>query len=196
MTNSLERKPNSALSQWRSQKGEQKRPPPPPKKKNLSPPTPPLPTLPIDIPVPDVSQQIEIPAESTAPLEQVETPEQVIPVRLTANLTATESDPSAVNETETIARPIQETETFTADPTSSPCLITPDVLPYRNRTVAVQVTTNEAGQATDASVRQSSGSPVYDELAVCLVRQWQFEPATDQGVPVVSDALVVAVRIE
>lgn len=162
----------------------------------VSPTDPSIATLPIDVAVPDVSQRVEIPPESAAPSGQIETPQQIVPVRLTASLTTTEPDPAATTETETIAQPLQETETFTNDPTRSPCLITPDVIPYLSKTVAVQVTTNEAGQATDASVRQSSGSPVYDNLAVCMVRQWQFEPATDQGVPVVSDALVVAVRIE
>jgi TonB family protein len=115
---------------------------------------------------------------------------------LTAQLTIAEPAPDAIELPDTIARPRQDSETFAADPRRSPCLITPEVLPYLGETVAVQVTTNEAGQATDASVRQSSRSPVYDDLAVCMVKQWQFEPAIDQGTPVPSSALVVAVRIQ
>lgn len=151
-------------------------------------------TVPIGVPVPDVSETLPIPPSPVADsLGQVETPQQAIPVRLTASLTATPA-PDATELPDAIARPSEESETL--DPRSSSCQITPDVLPYLGQTVAVQVTTNEAGQATDTRIRQSSNSPVYDDLALCMVRQWQFEPAMREGSPVVSDALVVAVRVE
>ena len=160
-------------------------------------PTPPqVVALPIDVPVPDVSETLPVPSPSVAQLEQVETPQQAVPVMLTASVTPAEPAPDANALPDAIARPLQDSETFAADPRSSPCLITPEVIPYLGETVAVQVTTNEAGQATDASVRQPSSSPVYDDLAVCMVKQWQFEPAISQGNPVPSNALVVAVRIQ
>jgi TonB family protein len=154
--------------------------------------------LPIDTPVPDVSGTLAIPSTAANPadLAQVEASRLAVPALLTAQITATPL-PAEQPETmpDTIARPKDESQTFSADPTTSLCRITPEAARYLGSTVAVQVVTNETGQVTEAIVRQSSQNSAYDELATCMVKQWQFEPATKQGQPVQSDALIVAIRI-
>jgi TonB family protein len=154
--------------------------------------------LTIDTPVPDVSGTLAIPSTAANPadLAQVEASRLAVPALLTAQITATPM-PAEQPETmpDTIARPKDESQTFSADPTTSLCRITPEAARYLGSTVAVQVVTNETGQVTEAIVRQSSQNSAYDELATCMVKQWQFEPATKQGQPVQSDALIVAIRI-
>jgi protein TonB len=50
--------------------------------------------------------------------------------------------------------------------------------------VEVVFTVNEKGNVVDAQVRSSSPEEVFDDAALKAVRQWRFEPATENGKPV------------
>jgi TonB family protein len=88
--------------------------------------------------------------------------------------------------------------TFKADPQISPCI--PDAVAAQaigtGTTAAIQVVTDAQGQVTEAVLRQSSQNPAYDDLALCLVKNWGYEPAIAQAQPVPSQALMVLVRID
>jgi hypothetical protein len=107
-------------------------------------------------------------------------------------------------ETLEIARPIASSTTFLPDPSTSTCQVTPDILNRAGTPIALQVATDEQGNVIEngVSVNQSSGSPEYDQLAVCLVQQeWRFEPATalnageTQRQPIASDELQITITI-
>jgi TonB family protein len=53
----------------------------------------------------------------------------------------------------------------------------------------VAVVIDATGKVTDVSVRQSS-HPLYDRLVLQAARDWRYEPATINGVPVPSERLV------
>jgi TonB family protein len=53
------------------------------------------------------------------------------------------------------------------------------------------------GRVTDAAVLGSSGHEALDRAAETAVRRWQFEPATQQGRPVLSTTTVsITFRLE
>lgn len=160
-------------------------------------PSPPFTTIPIDTPVPDVSGTLAVSPTPTSSndLAQVETSRLAVPALLTAQITATPLPAEQPEATpDTTARPKEESQTFSADPTTSLCAITPEAVQYLGSTITVQVVTNETGQVTEAIVQEPSPSPAFDELATCMVKQWQFEPAIKEGQPVPSN-VVVAIRI-
>ncbi|NJO80169.1 MAG: hypothetical protein HC827_17745 [Cyanobacteria bacterium RM1_2_2] len=155
-------------------------------------PSPLIATEAIDVPVPDVTD--------TLPLEAVEQPETVtaqvpIPSELTASLTTAPletSDPPL----DEAAYPKQEVQTFAANSVGSPCVMSPEAVPFLGETVAMEVMTDEAGQVVETVTQESSQSTAYDALAVCLVKNWDFEPAIAQGEPIATDGLVVWITIE
>jgi TonB family protein len=69
--------------------------------------------------------------------------------------------------------------------------------PYLGTPVDVHVTVEANGQVSDAQVgNTSSGSNAYDQLAVCLVKNWlEFNPALRDGVPWASDNQQVTITI-
>jgi len=50
--------------------------------------------------------------------------------------------------------------------------------------VEVVFTVNEKGNVVDPQVRSSSPEEVFDDAAIKAVKQWRFEPATEDGKPV------------
>lgn len=155
-------------------------------------PSPLIATQPIDVPVPDVMETL--PPEAEKDMGTV-TEQIAVPSELTASLTTAlpeASDPPL----DEAAYPKQEVQTFAANSTSSPCMMSPEAVPFLGKTVAMQVMTDESGQVVDTVTQESSQSTAYDELATCLVKNWDFEPAIAQGQPVATDGLVVRITIE
>lgn len=155
-------------------------------------PSPLIVTQQIDVPVPDVTETLS--TEADQPAEAI-TEEIVVPSELTASLTATlpEANDSPLDEA---AYPKQEVQTFAANSGSSPCVMSPEAVPFLGKTVAMEVMTDASGQVVDTVTQESSQNPAYDELATCLVKNWDFEPAIAQGQPVATDGLVVRITIE
>jgi protein TonB len=61
--------------------------------------------------------------------------------------------------------------------------------------LSVRVSTN--GKPLAVNVAETSGYPMLDAAALTAVRQWQFIPATQAGIPVVAIAEVpVRFRID
>lgn len=155
-------------------------------------PSPLIVTQQINVPVPDVTATL--PVEADQPTEAI-VEEIMVPSELTASLTT--ALPEANNlPLDEAAYPKQEVQTFTANSTSSPCVVSPEAVPFLGKTVAMEVMTNESGQVVDTVTQESSQNPAYDELATCLVKNWDFEPATAQGQPVATNGLVVRITIE
>lgn len=155
-------------------------------------PSPLIVTQQIDVPVPDVTETFSTEADQQA---EAITEEIVVPSELTASLTATlpETDDLPLDEA---AYPKQEVQTFAANSSSSPCVMSPEAVPFLGKTVEMEVMTDELGQVVDTVTQESSQNPAYDELATCLVKNWEFEPAIARGQPVATDGLVVRITIE
>lgn len=152
----------------------------------------PLATQPIDVPVPDVTETL--PPEALEPPETV-TEHITIPNELTASLTTAPPETSDPLLDEA-AYPKQEVQTFAANSAGSPCLMSPEAVPFLGKTVAMEVMTDESGQVIETVTQESSQSTAYDELATCLVKNWDFEPAIAQGEPIATDGLIVWITIE
>jgi hypothetical protein len=165
-----------------------------------------LQTTPIDAPVPDVSETIAA-APSTVDSDNLDSVnnQATAPTGVTLSLTGTSRiTPLAGAPVETLemARPIESSTTFLPDPSSSACQVTPDILNRARTPIALRITTNDRGGVENVLVSQSSGSPEYDQLAACLVKeQWRFEPATamdaggTQRLPIYSDELQIILTI-
>jgi TonB family protein len=151
----------------------------------------------IDVPIPDVTETLPLPAEAPEDLSAVGTNQVTIPSHLTASLT-TDSLPAEDNQPELdeTAQPKTEVQTFSSNPSMSPCLVTPEAVQFLGKTVAMQVVTDETGKVVDTVTQESSESREYDELATCLVKNWSFEPAIARGEPVANDGLVVRITID
>lgn len=166
-------------------------------------PTPPgFSTIPIDIPVPDVSATLPLPGANVDPstLSQTGVNQTATPVRLLASLTFDRIPADeAGDDPEQLAAPIDDIATQEiADPRTSPCFsaIQPEALRSLGTSVGFQVSTDPTGAITQTLLRESSQNAAYDALAQCLVQQWQFNPATTAGEPVASNALLVRITIE
>ncbi len=159
-------------------------------------PTPLLSTQPIDVPIPDVSGRLPASEDPGSDLAANVTEQITIPSHLTASLTATSLPPNRGQVLDEAAQPTTEEQTFSSNPAISPCRVTPEVVQFLGKTVAMQVITNEKGQVVHTITQESSHSMAYDELAVCLVKNWSFAPAIARGQPVANDGLVVHITID
>ena len=162
-------------------------------------------TLPIDQAVPDVSQTLPIPSADPSQLARVQTSREAQPVQLVASLQAADIPPEQLENPppDTIAQPTEivngvSSYSFVADPKVSSCIPEPAAASAigSGTKVAVQVSTDITGKVIDTAVLQPSQNPSYDQLAVCLVQNWSFQPAIAAGQPVPSKALVVLVTID
>ena len=162
-------------------------------------------TLPIDQAVPDVSQTLPIPSADPSQLARVQTSREAQPVQLVASLQAADIPPEQLENPppDTIAQPTEiangiSSYSFVADPKVSSCIPEPAAASAigSGTKVAVQVSTDITGKVIDTAVLQPSQNPSYDQLAVCLVQNWSFQPAIAAGLPVPSKALVVLVTID
>lgn len=182
-------------------------PQPTPTQPEISPSDPGLQTTRITTPVPDVSESIAA-APSTVDSDNLDSAnsEAVAPVGVTLSLSSvSQVAPPEVESADTleVARPTLNRTSFLPDPSVSPCQVTPAVLNRAGTPIALQVATDEQGKAIEVSVYQSSGSPDYDQLAVCLVKeQWRFEPATvlnpgeTQRQAIANDELLITIVID
>ncbi|MGC8712760.1 MAG: hypothetical protein ACP5RH_10240, partial [Leptodesmis sp.] len=66
---------------------------------------------------------------------------------------------------------------------TSACLLTPEALAAFGKAVVLKAALNEQGQMQGEPTvlaQNSSGNSRYDELAVCVLKQWTFSPAYEQ----------------
>lgn len=161
-------------------------------------PSPLIATMPIDVPVPDVSGTL--PVAESSPDRSVDsspvTNQVALPSQLTASLTTSSLPTKDTKLLDEVAEPTTEVQTFSANSTVSPCPVTPEVVQFLGETVAMQVATDESGNVVQTVTREPSQSPAYDDLATCLVKNWEFTPAIAQGEPVANDGLVVRITID
>lgn len=157
-------------------------------------PSPTLITEAIEVPIPDVSGEMPFSQDST-PSTQV-TEQVMIPSQLTASLTATPLPPESSQVLDEVAQPTSEVQTFSARSATAPCPVAPEAVPFLGKTVAMQVITDEKGKVIRTITQESSQSFAYDQLATCLVKNWDFEPAIARGQPVSDDGLVVRITID
>jgi hypothetical protein len=151
-------------------------------------------TEPISAAVPDTSGQYS--AES-----------QPTPLTLTAFLQVAAVPPEQLETPppDAIAQPTVSSYTFAPDPQDTICISEAEVAQFNapggltlGAEVGVQVATNEVGQVIDTAVWQPSRNSLNNQLATCLVKNWNwaFQPAIAQGKPVASKALVIWVKID
>ncbi|MBI4779730.1 MAG: hypothetical protein HY785_00245 [Oscillatoriophycideae cyanobacterium NC_groundwater_1537_Pr4_S-0.65um_50_18] len=151
-------------------------------------------TEPISAAIPDTSGQYS--AES-----------QPTPLTLTASLQVAAVPPEQLEmpPPDAIAQPTVSAYTFAPNPQDTICIPEAEVAQFNapggltlGAEVGVQVATNEVGQVIDTAVWQPSQNSLNDQLATCLVKNWNwaFQPAIAQGQPVASKALVIWVKID
>lgn len=146
-------------------------------------------TQPIEVPIPTGVEDQSEPSPELAPIPQ----RVVVPSHLTASLTAT-ALPSETGATpDAAAQPATEVKRVSR---TYPCRVTPEVMQFLGKTVALQVETDATGQVVNTTTQESSQSQAYDQLAVCLVKTWEFRPAIAQGQAVANDGLVVRITID
>jgi protein TonB len=89
--------------------------------------------------------------------------------------------------------PVEETPVFWK---MKPVETRPPVYPPRclrmgiEGTVRVRVLVGEDGRPQEVTIGKSSGESALDESAMDAVRQWRFEPARRNGVPVRAWAII------
>ncbi|MGJ3248536.1 MAG: hypothetical protein ACFE0I_20945 [Elainellaceae cyanobacterium] len=88
----------------------------------------------------------------------------------------------------------QREQTFALDPMNSRCLLNPQDMRYLGQVVRLAVTLetidNQNARVSLAEdnppqVMQQTGSPTYDQLAVCLIKEWQntfVPPSSGDGI--------------
>lgn len=105
---------------------------------------------------------------------------------------------AAVDLPEVPPAPVGESQTFAADPLSGPaCLLDPESQRDLGQTLALQLVIESDGRVSDVFVwgDPPNVSPAYVELATCMVKNWQFEPAQNGTTAVASDILIVYLTI-
>lgn len=162
-------------------------------------PTPLITTQTINVPVPDVSGTLPTSTEGDINnnLLAVITNRVTIPSHLTASLTTTpELSEDNQHLLDKVAQPEPEVQRFSSNPTTSPCVVTPEAVQFLGKAVEMKVMTDEAGRVLHTVTQESSDSKAYDDLATCLVQNWRFTPAIARGQPVADDGLVVRIVID
>lgn len=158
-------------------------------------------TFAIDRPPPDVSETLPIPEApiDSSTLAQTDVDQQATPVSLVTQVTFDRLPTAAEGDNpEQLAAPRGNVSNqMISDPVTSPCfpLVQPAVMSAIGSTVTLQIGTDPAGQITQTSIYESSQNDAYDALAQCIVQNWDFRPATNQGEPVSSSALLVRMII-
>jgi hypothetical protein len=133
---------------------------------------------------------------------------QAAPSSYTASLVSVESNLVTLGDQprdnlEQIAQPKVRSRNFASDPSGSgaaTCPTEPEIIPYLGQTVElwaeIQMTDRDNGQVINTRIRVTSGSDAYDNFADCLLRSWEFRPASDQGQSPPSSEVVVQIKIE
>ena len=97
--------------------------------------------------------------------------------------------------------PIQTERTFSFEE-SGTCVVGRQSSLSNGIEIEFRVTVDEQGQVLDADVVNDispthNADPAYIELAECVIKQWEFEPAYDiPGQPVRDDNLVIAIALQ
>jgi TonB family protein len=134
-------------------------------------------------------------SESELDLPDVAISDEVTPANWTANLLNVGTIPASEDPTdipEQPAIPNGDSLTVTADPLTSSCDAEPEAYQFFGQPVELQVAIDETGQIFDkVQIRQSSGNSAYDDLAACLIREWEFTPAVSGGQPIASNLVIV-----
>ncbi|MGG6292921.1 energy transducer TonB [Leptolyngbya sp. AN02str] len=124
---------------------------------------------------------------------------EAAPTNLQANIISFGTVPLEENPTDIPEQPaqaIQPSMSFVSDPmTPGSCIVPPESVSWFGAEIAIRVTVGADGRVLQTQVREGPGSPDYAELAECLIRQWQFNPASTSGIPVVSDNLIVYLTV-
>jgi TonB family protein len=136
-----------------------------------------------------------------------------LPTGITASLTY-RSEPVLINGNardvpEESAVPNQETRNFSSDLTggvsgtdsvgdTASCELKPTVLPNlgSGQPVSIRVVVDEQGKVLDTNLVATSQNGDYDQLAECLIKQWEFTPAMSGGLPIFSNDLVVDITLD
>lgn len=134
---------------------------------------------PILLPVPNLSQP-------QSGLQTTSTAQTQVPSHLTANLTTSTLPP--LGRPEQPIQPQVSVRRFMTNSQLPPCAVTPEVLYFLGKTVAMRVATDTAGQVVQMVTEESSQNLAYDDLATCLVRNWDFKPAVAKNQAPVSPA--------
>ncbi|NJN88797.1 MAG: hypothetical protein HC881_24080, partial [Leptolyngbyaceae cyanobacterium SL_7_1] len=134
---------------------------------------------------------------------------EAAPTSLTASIVGIASLPpdEAYDIPQVLPSPVSSTQSFTPDPSirdpfdPNSCILDPESQRDLGQEVPLQLVIEPNGQVQQAVLRDqgSSLSLAYIELATCLVKTWQFNPAynpTENGnEPVFSDHLIVRIVI-
>ena len=130
---------------------------------------------------------------------------QPIPLMLMASLQVVDVPPEQLENPppDAIAQPMVISYTFAPNSEDTVCVPESESAQFAasitlGAKVGVQVVTNELGQVIDTALWQPSQNPLNDQLATCLVKNWnwKFQPAIAQGKPITSKALVIWVKID
>jgi len=151
-----------------------------------------LPGVPV-VPDPERNQVAEDPIRPTRPQVISQNP---VPAKFFATLTIAAVPPTP----DPVEAPVlqdEPTKTFLSQ--ASHCTLHPDALHSFGQPVVLQIEINPKGQVVaPVQVRSSSQNDRYDQLAQCVVREWQFKPAmttqAEQVIPV-SGRLTVELAI-
>jgi TonB family protein len=121
-------------------------------------------------------------APPEAPTEQTRVSQNPVPAKYSAsisNITLPLEIPDIPEHPATLSES-DRTKIFQSD--TSGCLLTPDALSSFGQEVILKLVVDEKGSiyaGTEPTVQKSSGNPSYDNLAVCAVKAWKFDPAYD-----------------
>jgi outer membrane biosynthesis protein TonB len=121
-------------------------------------------------------------APPEVPTEQTRVSQNPIPAKYSAsisNVTLPLEIPE-IPENPAALREGDRTKTFQSD--TSGCLLTPDVLGSFGQEVILNIVVDETGNiytGTEPTVQKTSGNPSYDNLVVCAVKTWKFDPGYD-----------------
>lgn len=112
------------------------------------------------------------------PIGQVPVSQDPVPAQFQASLTV--SAPANGRDIhDQLAQPKVATQTFLSDASASACLLDPSSVRSFGQSVLLSIAIDEQGQVIGGGVRESSGNGAYDELAMCLMNSWEFNPAAD-----------------
>jgi len=138
-------------------------------------------------------------------LPSVDVGSEVTPARFVASVSASPIPPEeATDIPEQIAQPIESRRDFVNDAATSACEVAPEVMGYLGAPadfrIVIDTDPNDPSVGyiapDEITLRQTSGSPAYDDLAACLLRDWEFRPAISQGTPPPSSEIIISVRID
>lgn len=124
--------------------------------------------------------------------------QNAVPASITATVTYAEvplsENPRDIPDQ--IPAPLVQSQEFVSDPTQSLCTITPETIRYLGETVSMQVEVDDQGNVVQTFLRDPMpASQEYGDLAQCLIKTWEFQPAISGGQAIASDHVIVSITI-